>query len=177
MQACDRIAAALSYPCTNFRAVVEECERAVAAVDGDAADHVARFRHATAEMSAAALQELYSQTFDMDPRCALDVGWHVFGESYDRSAFLAMLREDLRVAEVPSGMELPDHITHMLRLIGRLNDVRAGECGALIGVALDRILETLAGSGNPYEHLLRAVGTLVRPAPARAAEAQRGRRR
>lgn len=176
--ACDRLAAALSYPCSNFRSVVEDCERALSAVDGEGAAHVAAFRLGTAEMSTAALQELYAQTFDMNPRCALDVGWHVFGESYDRSAFLAMLREDLHVAEVPTGMELPDHITHMLRLVGRLGEVRAGECGALIGVALDRVLEALAGTANPYEHLLRAVGALVRPAPApaRAARGSAGKR-
>lgn len=164
--ACDRLAAALAYPGTNIHSVLAECEHAVSAVDSGAAAHVADFRRAAAHLSPPALQELYAQTFDMNPRCALDIGWHVFGESYDRSAFLAMLREDLHVAEIPTGIELPDHVTHMLRLVGRLGEVRAGECGALIGVALDRVLEALAGTHNPYEHLLRGVRALVRPAHA-----------
>lgn len=160
--ACDALAAALSYPGAGFRDTVRETVDATMSLSGDAEAHGRRFAAAVLGMSIVALQDLYTQTFDLDPRCTLDTGWHVFGDAYNRGAFLACLRDDLRVAGVAETTELPDHLPQVLRLIGRLPRARAEEFGAFATLAIDGILDALAGRGNAYEHLLRAAAAAIR---------------
>ncbi len=163
--ACDRLADVLSYPRDGYAADVAMCRAALAACAPQAADDIASFEHATAAMTVGALQELYTSTFDLNPHCTLDVGWHVFGERYDRGAFLATLRADLAAAGVPETAELPDHLTHLLRLIGRSTPVHAAEIGALAALALERTTPLLESDHNPYAFLLRAVRTTLAAIP------------
>jgi len=39
-------------------------------------------------------------TFDINPACALEVGWHLFGEDYMRGQFLVRMREELSKYEI-----------------------------------------------------------------------------
>lgn len=153
----DRLADALAYPEAQHAAVIEDCRRALTSSCPAAAEWVSRFAQDTKGLPLSALQELYTETFDLDPARTLDLSWHVFGEGYERGAFLATLRHDLRTAGVQETTELPDHVTHVLRLIGRVPEPGAGEFAAFAGAALDRVLEGLKGSANPYEFLIRAV--------------------
>ncbi len=161
----DRLADVLSYPRDGYAAGVAMCRAALAVRAPQAADDIASFEHATAAMTVGALQELYTSTFDLNPHSTLDVGWHVFGERYDRGAFLATLRADLRAAGVPETSELPDHLTHLLRLIGRSTPVHAAELGALAALALERTTPLLESDHNPYAFLLRAVRTTLAAIP------------
>lgn len=158
MQAAfDRMAAVLTYPGPDHAVAIEECRVALAPTSADAAALVARFREITSHKTLAELQELYTGTFDFDPARTLDLSWHVFGEGYERGAFLAAIRQDLRAAGLQETTELPDHVTHVLPLIGRLTEPRAGEFSAFAASALDRVREALRDSGNPYEFLIQAV--------------------
>lgn len=164
-RACDCLAGLLAYPSSGYRARLDEARVTVAALNPAAAGWLSQFKRATSGLSLPQLQELYTETFDLDPRCALDLGWHVFGDTHDRGVFLAMLRQDLAAAGVEETTELPDHATHVLQLIGRVSGVRAVELGAFAGAAVDTILEALDGRRNAYEFLLRGVGETVRAVP------------
>ena len=61
-------------------------------------------------------QELFIQTFDLSPVCSLEMGWHLFGENYDRGLLLVKMRQLLRLHEIAESTELPDHLTNGLRL-------------------------------------------------------------
>ncbi len=103
-------------------------------------------------------EELYTQTFDLNPVCSLEVGWHLFGEEYARGAFLVRMREELRKHGIPEATELPDHLTYALRLVERMAPADAGEFSARYLVpALDKMLAALEGKGNPYESVLREI--------------------
>jgi nitrate reductase delta subunit len=160
--ACDALAGALAYPGAAFREVVSDGAAAVEVVSAQAGGHARRFADAVLSRSLEAAQELYTQTFDFNPRCTMDTGWHVFGDAYDRGAFLAAMRDDLRAAGVEETSELPDHLPQVLRLIGRLPPARAGEFGAFATLAVDQMIEALQGQDNPYEQLLRAVADTIR---------------
>ncbi len=164
--ACDRLADALSYPGGDFAANVGACRAALALHAPRAAQEVAAFQQATGAMTIGALQELYTSTFDLDAHTTLDVGWHVFGESYDRGSFLATLRADLRAAGVAETSDLPDHLTQLLRLIARSAPVPAGEFASLVSPALDQVAPLLEAARNPYVHLLRAVSAALAMAPS-----------
>jgi nitrate reductase delta subunit len=155
--ALDRLADVLSYPTDGYRATVEVCRAALEACAPDAAADVAQFAHATKALTIGQLQELYTSTFDLNPASALELGWHLFGDTYDRGGFLAALRGELAVAGVKQTTDLPDHLSQVLRLAGRLERQRAAEFAALVAPVVERICSTLESRQNQFALLLRAV--------------------
>jgi nitrate reductase assembly molybdenum cofactor insertion protein NarJ len=104
----------------------------------------------------SARQELYVQTFEFNPACTLELGWHLFGENYERGEFLVRMREQLRRYGIPESTELPDHLTHLLLLIGRLEQVEAAElAGQFLLPALTKIHDAI--KDNPYKSLIAAI--------------------
>lgn len=123
---------------------------------------LARALHAEPEV---ALEEAYARTFDWNPTGSLDLGWHLFGERYERGAFLAELRGRLRSAGVEEGEELPDHLPTCLRLVARLGREAAPLAREALVPALSRLRLGLKDSTVPWvaalsaaESALRAVG-------------------
>ena len=105
---------------------------------------------------APAAQELYVQTFEFSPACTLEIGWHLFGENYERGEFLVRMREELRRHGIAESTELPDHLTHLLPLIGRMKYGDAAElAGQFVLPALAKIRESL--SENPYTAVIREI--------------------
>ena len=70
-----------------------------------------------AEFDPAGLEELYTRTFDINPVCSLETGWHLFGEDYNRGAFLVRMRGLLRQHGIEEGAELTDHLESALRVL------------------------------------------------------------
>ena len=95
------------------------------------------------------LQELYAATFDLDPHCSLEVGWHLFGENYERGEFLVKMRVELRRLGVGESTELPDHLTHALAALGRMEPQEAAEFAtACLFPALDKMCAATAGASR-----------------------------
>jgi nitrate reductase delta subunit len=107
-----------------------------------------------------AMQELYVQTFEFNPACTLEIGWHLFGENYERGEFLVRMREQLRRHGVGESAELPDHLTHLLALIPRMDRSEAAELvGQSVLPAVARIREAL--KDNSYGALIAAIETAL----------------
>lgn len=126
-------------------------------------------------MSAEALQELYVETFEFNPAATLEIGWHLFGENYERGGFLVRMRSELRRYGVAESAELPDHLTNLLPLVARMDrEAAARLAGESLLPALEKMGKALAGSENPYQRVLAAVETKLRGdfpgAPARPVE-------
>ncbi len=103
-----------------------------------------------------AMQELYVETFEFNPACTLEIGWHLFGENYERGEFLVRMREQLRRYGVTESTELPDHLVHLLALIERMERDEAAElAGQYLLPALAKI--HAAVKENAYEPLIAAV--------------------
>jgi nitrate reductase molybdenum cofactor assembly chaperone NarJ/NarW len=157
----DGLGVLIGYPKADLGPRVRACLAGLAAISPAAATDLASFGDATAGTPLAQLQEHYTESFDLSPTCALDVGWHLFGDAHKRGAFMAALREDLRRVEVPETAELPDHLTHVLRLLGREAPPRAAVLAATIAPAIETVQRALARRGSPYRHLLSAVAAVV----------------
>jgi nitrate reductase assembly molybdenum cofactor insertion protein NarJ len=124
---------------------------------------LAQFSDKTRALDLRALQELFIQTFDLSPVCSLEMGWHLFGENYDRGLLLVKIRQLLRACGVAEATELPDHITYALRLIPRMNASEAEYfVEAVVLSALGKMIAALEGKDNPYQHVLLAVRSLLR---------------
>jgi nitrate reductase delta subunit len=116
-----------------------------------------------AELAPEELEELYTRTFDINPVCSLETGWHLFGEDYNRGAFLVRMRGSLRAHGIEEGAELPDHLESVLRLLDAMEESDATPLAReFILPALAKMRAPLAGTGNPYARVLEEVERLLR---------------
>jgi nitrate reductase molybdenum cofactor assembly chaperone NarJ/NarW len=157
----DDLAALLGYPAGDLQAPLRRCLADPGALPPEAAAALEAFREAIAGWSPQALQEEYTDAFDFNPACALDLGWHLFGDAHDRGAFMAAVREDLARTGVPETSDLPDHLSHVLALAGREHPERAALLVDLVSPAIEAVARALARRGSPYQHLLEAVMTVL----------------
>ncbi|MEW6213507.1 MAG: hypothetical protein AB1631_34750, partial [Acidobacteriota bacterium] len=142
--------------------------RLIAAQHSDAAIDFLRFYRSIAPFTLSGLQELYTQTFDLNPVCTLEIGYHLFGENYKRGELLANLRETESPYSIGQQNQLPDYLPVLLRLIVRLADteLRRSLISDCMLPALAKMDEEMSKGANPYGDLLKAVrGALAAEAP------------
>jgi nitrate reductase delta subunit len=155
----DLLASLVDYPAGDFRARWRRCAEVLSEESPEAAGPARAFLEYTEGQNDAGMEELYTRTFDMNPSCALEAGWHLYGENYARGTFLVSMREAMRRFGLEESAELPDHLRHLLALAGRMPE---GEARRLVEKfilpALEKILKGLpAREGNPYAKALEAV--------------------
>lgn len=149
-------ASLFQYPCDGYRAEAARCTEAYRSPE------LEQFARRISGLSTEQLQELYIQTFDLNPDCALDIGWHLFGENYERGEFLVKVRGEMRRYGVPESAELPDHLTHVLPLMARMEESDAAEfTAAFLLPALAKMLAALEGKDNPFAELLRGLQSIA----------------
>ena len=152
----------LSYPGADYLAEVRACRNAASAIDPEAARYLDDFCARLGGLSVEDAQELYVQTFDLNPICALEVGWQLYGDNYDRGNFLVKMCQELDRYGVPETAELPDHLGNMLPLLARMEPAEARSMSAS-GVipAVKKMLAAFEGKDNPYATLLNALGRIL----------------
>ncbi len=136
-ESCDRHAALLEYPAA-----------------GDAC---------LGGITGTELEELYARTFDINPVCCLEVGWQLYGEDYQRGAFLVEMRARLREHGLAESAELPDHLGHALRLLGRLGTAEAGRFARhFVLPAVEKMRKGFGDPTNPYRDVLETLAAELR---------------
>lgn len=158
-----RLAALLAYPGETLAVDLAAAEETLRAELPEAAEAVAQFSAAVLPLSPEEREELYTRTFDINPLCTLEIGWHLFGEEYHRGALLVRLRRELAQHGVPESAELPDHLVHVLPLLDRMpaGEGREFAC-ACVFPALEKMRHGFAErSDNPYGCVLQAVALLL----------------
>lgn len=154
------LAAVFEYPSGDLWNRVDHCVDQVAAVAPDAAEPLRTFREALRDKSLHELEEIYIQTFDMDPKSCLDLGWQLFGEDYNRGLFLARLRREMKTAGVEeNSRELPDHLTQVLRLLQSMEPAAASDFVACCALPA---LEKIAGAVPESRLYGSALGAVIR---------------
>ena len=150
-----RVAAILIYPEADYAACVQLCmEAATPAERALLAGFAANIRALKVEEA----QELFTRTLDLNPVCSLEMGWHLFGENYDRGLLMVRMRSELRRHRIAETGELPDHLAHALPLLEHMAPPDAEDfAGAIVAPALEKMLASFAGKQNPYECVLQAV--------------------
>jgi nitrate reductase delta subunit len=152
----------LTYPAEGYGCDLPALAASLAACDGEAAAALAAFDAYVRGESVENLQEAFTQTFDLNPVCALEVGWQLFGEEYERGAFMVHMRQLLREHGVAERGELPDHLSSLLPLLARLepDQVRAFAADALVP-AVTKMLAAIEKSESPFRPLMEAVGRML----------------
>lgn len=154
----DTLSSLLKYPQPGAATAVNSSLKVLQAANSPAAESIARFAGFVASRTQEEMEELFTQTFDINPVCALEVGWHLFGERYERGTFIVKMRETLRRLNLPESAELPDHISHVLEALGRMEPEEAdGFAHLFVLPALTKMLLAQEGKDNPYTDVLEGI--------------------
>lgn len=159
------LAQLLNYPTGDFGRQLSACGVALHRAFQDDPAALAElqkrfepFERAMTGMKAEDVQELYTRTFDISPVASLEVGWHLYGEAYERGNFLVKMREVLRASGISETTELPDHLSYLLLVLPHLEE---GSVAKFIQIYLEpAVRKMLAGfedQANPYRHLLETI--------------------
>ncbi len=158
----------------------------------EAASALEAHRDAASDLSLYQRQEAYAATFDVNPAVCLYAGYHLFGDSYQRGAFMAQLNGTYTEAGFDAGEELPDHLSVVLRFLAHcetieeplegMEDGRDAWVSDLIDDAIIPavrvIVRAFEGTSNPYAPLLLALlRTFERSGDAEREEVERPRSR
>ena len=160
-QLLDRIASALEYPGKGWKTKQQlseghvgctAAERQVNRALGDLAGYLSVKGQDKAE-------ERYTILFDLSPVCTLNVGYHLFGDTYARGELLAGLAGEMKKAGLTLDGEIPDFLPALLRLLGQLPDVE--DCQVLVTAVLlpglTKMNEALTSSKDAWSGILRAL--------------------
>lgn len=156
----DFLASALMYPDAEFDRILDQCAETMCAADPapELAQLFTKWVDCVRRLSPEDRQELYARTFDMSPKCTLEMGWHLFGEQYDRGTFLVWMRGQLREFGLAESTDLPDHARHVLAVLGRLQPAAADHFAtACVLPSLEIVREGLKQLDSPYELLIDAI--------------------
>ncbi|MFO1464404.1 MAG: hypothetical protein U1F66_11580 [bacterium] len=163
----------LNYPWPGEKAEVTGSVRELTRIYPEVGEVFQPFAEYLAGISEERLQELYTQTFEIQPLCHLDVGYVLFGEDYKRGQFLVHLKQEHEKIRNECGSELPDHLPNFLNLLARHPDREfAGELAREFLIpALEKMLGGFKEKGNVYGAPLQALSAVLRrdyaePAPA-----------
>jgi nitrate reductase delta subunit len=156
----------LAYPTPAIAEQAGACLLALEPVSKKARDHVEVFSRFCLANPVSRLEELYTDTFDLQPLCCPYVGYHLFDEDRGRGMFMVRLQEHFRAGNHQLNGELPDHISVMLRsLSGREG---TGETRELIGYclipAVAKMVVLFKGGDNPYRGVLEATRMVLEQA-------------
>jgi nitrate reductase delta subunit len=161
----DRLADVLEYPGAGTVGRCAELTGDLEAERPGAAQAMAEFVTAAGSLSPTGLEETYAATFDLNPAGCLHVGYHLFGESYKRGAFMAKLNSEYRAIGFDPGNELPDHLPVVLRYLAALDDAESRQwlLEEAVLPALSKIAKAFDGTANIYGALLRSALLALQP--------------
>lgn len=152
-----RLAKIFDYPVYPIAQEIEDCAAVLALEAPEANIYLLQFQNALMDKTLGEIQEIYTTAFDLRPDCTPNLSYHLFGDDGRRGLFLAELKGRMEAAGIGLGSELPDHLSLVLLYM----ESAESDCPTLIEdcmiPALSRMVETLAPTGNPYQHGLRAL--------------------
>jgi nitrate reductase delta subunit len=160
----DALADLLEYPDAGWHQSLDAIWERLASECPGALEPLLEFSRDLGDLELTALQERYTQTFDLNPVCTLDIGYHLFGENYKRGIFLANLRETEMPFQLEQAGQLPDYLPVLLRLLDKLEDLdlRQALISDCLVPALGKMIETLRQARSPYGGLVISLDHLLR---------------
>jgi nitrate reductase molybdenum cofactor assembly chaperone NarJ/NarW len=149
----------LQYPDEDLLALLPAVELAALGLShGNAVNHCDKFLEYLRSADLLVLQEVYTRSFDLNPKMALHLSFHKFGDGKERGFALADLAGRYQQAgyECANG-ELPDFLPLILEFVS-FGDVQ--ETSGLISEYREVIKELHRGllqEDNPYADLFALI--------------------
>lgn len=159
----EALAALLEYPDGDWPKKVHQCGQIMERENPGLVSGFGQFTARIKGVPLTELQERYTHAFDLNPVCALEVGFHLFGENYKRGVFLANLRETESSFDLGQGHQLPDYLPVLLRLLDHLEDaeLRSSLISECLIPAVNKMNEALRKIDSPYADLMAVIGATL----------------
>ena len=168
----DAWAGLLEYPGTSDARSLERNADVVLAAFPEAFEDLQPLLGALRGGDVGELEEIFTRTFDNSPERALELGWHLHGESYARGAFLVRMRQWMRSCDLPETVDLPDHVSNILRVVARLPPKTADTLARSVALpALAKVEEGFGAETNPYRGVVKSLAGFLERCHAAREEA------
>ncbi|MBI2869917.1 MAG: molecular chaperone TorD family protein [Chloroflexi bacterium] len=156
---CELFAGLLDYPDGSLPGAASRLAGELARSHSPLAGAAQSFAAFAWDNRLEALEELYTQTFDATPATTLYFGYHLFGETPRRSAFLVKLQEAYIAASFSGGAELADHLGVLLRYLAVAGDrdFAAPLLEECLLPVMARLVKELKSGDNPYSLLMTSL--------------------
>lgn len=151
-----RFAYLLSYPQERYREVARALEKAFE-TGGEEKNSLQPFVEYVTATRLETVEEKFTRTFDLNKTTCLEIGWHLYGEDYKRGEFLVNMRQSLAEYHIVESIELPDHISHCLKLLAALD---ADDTGIYVANFLLPAIKTILKNFEKKNPFLPLVETL-----------------
>ncbi len=150
------LADVLEYPTSRLSERAQACRDALSATNRPASRHLDGFAEFCGKTLPGSMEELYTDTFELEAICSPYVGFHLFGEDRTRGTFMVGLKEHYARQGLHVQGELPDHITVMLRSLStRERDAETRDLVSCCLIpALKKMISLFRDDGNPYQGVL-----------------------
>ena len=160
---CCHFAELLSYPTANLAATAAACSALLRQEYPEAVAFLERFTGFLHAQPPARVEEIYTATFDLQPVCHPYIGYQLCGESQQRAMFLMQLNRLYRRYGFVAGVELPDHVSTLLRFIGTRapDDCRRELIEDGLLPALAKMVEGLDSTAHPYSAPLQSLRSFL----------------
>lgn len=160
---CRQFAELFSYPTAGLSQTVASCTALLRQERPSAAASLERFDAFLQTQTATRIEEIFTATFDLQPVCYPYVGYQLCGENQQRGMFLMQLNQLYRQHGFVAGVELPDHLSTLLRFIGTLAPQDCSRELIQDGLlpALAKILQGLEDGDHPYTDLLLSLQSFL----------------
>jgi len=154
----------LEYPGSSLLASAGECARRLEKSCPEAAEYMRAFAAFAEGTGLDRMEEIYTRTFDITPTANLYVGYHLFGESFKRGAFLVKLQEAYEAHGFAFGPELADHLSVILRFVSVVDDPLFVDPLVEEGVLplLEKVEEAFKESSGGYALVISSLGLFLR---------------
>ena len=165
MQNCaalyDEFAAVVKYPDAGFQDRARQCKNLLKDEESNIKVYIDTFVERMTDRTLDELEEQYIRTFDMNPTCSMDTGWQLFGEDYNRGLYMVKVRGEMRKFGIVETSELPDHLTNVLQVLGRMDEDDAISFAR--ACVIPAVKKTLAGlsEDNSYHPLIQGLVALL----------------
>lgn len=154
----------LDYPHSeNYKQIVQECINALKENNNKEAFLLGKFYKFIENMSLEEMQEFYTHTFDIGAFAPLYIGYHLFGESYERGKILVALRSIYKVKNIAEKGELPDFLPTVLRFMAIYNTDESEKeiVQKYVIPGMQKIAAAFSKSENAYKYVLKVILNLV----------------
>ncbi len=158
-------ASALCYPAAFTLKNAQELEAELSLVDSKYADLIRPYTHFLNNETLESLEEVYTNTFDIQAVCPLEIGYTLFGEDYKRGEFLVRMSELHKEYQTPLvSTELGDYLPNVLLLLERMPEdpFKKDFIEKILMPAMEKMLKNFdeKKDSNPFSLPLRAMNEM-----------------
>jgi len=157
----DAYAEIMMYPKSDHEQKVQVCIDQFDDPTADVSEMVRDYLLRIQPLSLSEMEELYIKTFDLNKTGTLDLGWHLFGEDYNRGLFLVKVRQYMQMLKIPETTELPDHVSQVLRVLGRMSSDEANQFAHACVIPSLKTIGEWTTEQNPYDQLVQGLILLL----------------